>query len=230
MPPRKDMSVLIGRTFNRLTITNVSPPTKKGKRFAHCNCVCGNNKLIELWSVTAGVVKSCGCYQREMGAIQGIKNIKHGYCRRLEPRKAEHAIWNMIVQRCTNKKNKQWRDYGGRGIKVCRRWRYSFALFIKDVGPRPTNRHSIERIDNNSHYMPSNCRWALPKEQARNKRNNLIIEYMGRKQTASAWAEEYGLPSYIVSSRWRLGWSVKRILNTPVQRQVKKKGGEAHEC
>ena len=98
-----------------------------------------------------------------------------------------------MKQRCTNPRNQKWHLYGGRGIKVCRRWLESFANFIEDMGPRPTSGHCLERSENDGHYEPDNCVWATPKEQARNTRRTVLIEIDGLTKCRKDWLSHFGM-------------------------------------
>lgn len=100
----------------------------------------------------------------------------------------EYKTWYSMIKRCSDKNRLDYKNYGGRGIKVCDKWVSSFDLFFKDMGYRPEG-HSLDRIDNNGNYEPSNCRWATSKVQGRNTRNNSVIEYNGDKKCISEWAE-----------------------------------------
>ncbi len=116
----------------------------------------------------------------------------------------EHKIWKGITKRCYNPKCAQYDDYGGRGIGMCDRWQgpAGFTNFLSDMGPRPSPKHSIDRIDNNKGYGPENCRWATRSEQARNKRNNRMFTINGKTQTISAWCEELNLKYHTVYGRF----------------------------
>jgi len=129
-------------------------------------CDCGNDKLIVANSVIVGLTKSCGCLKREI--LIG-RNYRHG--RRRTP---EYKAWQDMNARCGNPKNKSFSDYGGRGITVCERWRNSFQAFFDDVGPRPSDEHSIDRIQNGGDYEPSNVRWANRSQQMKNRRPRRI--------------------------------------------------------
>lgn len=103
-----------------------------------------------------------------------------------------YRAWNAIKYRCNNPNYKEYHLYGGRGIKVCDRWAKSFELFASDIGERPTDLHSIDRIDFNGNYEPNNCRWATEIEQQRNKRSNKWIEFDGKKMVLKQWADFLG--------------------------------------
>lgn len=128
-----------------------------------------------------------------------------------------YRVWGAMKERCENQNNRGYRRYGGRGIKVCERWRSSFENFMMDMGPRPEGqRYTVERVDTNGDYEPSNCRWATYKEQARNKRDNRLITFNGQTKCAAEWEEELGLRRGAVLRRLdQHGWSVEKAITTP---------------
>lgn len=151
----------IGHKFGRLLIKELKYK-KLGKSYyvyALCLCDCKKEKLICLSSILSGRSKSCGCRQGK---------YKHGMYKT-----KEYFIWSQMIQRCTNPKDKGYKYWGGRGISVCKRW-LSFANFYKDMGKKPKN-YSIDRINNDGNYCPSNCRWASRQDQAFNQRHALGI-------------------------------------------------------
>src|SRR6185369_8477317 len=119
------------------------------------------------------------------------------------------------IDRCENPNNPSYKRYGARGISVCRAWRTSFLAFLADMGRKPSPRHSVERDDGDGNYEPGNCRWATPKEQARNRRDNVVLAHKGRVACVGEWAEITGLPSHVIRNRLRDGWETTRILTTP---------------
>ncbi len=130
----------------------------------------------------------------------------------------EWSSFCAMKTRCYNKRSKNWNHYGGRGIKVCKRWRQysSFITFLEDMGPRPT-KHSLDRFpDMNGNYEPSNCRWASVKEQTRNRRTRKLLTHQGETLCVVEWAEKTGIPKGIIRNRIRAKWSVEKILTTPV--------------
>lgn len=128
----------------------------------------------------------------------------------------ERYIWRAMIQRCTDPKNKAWERYGGRGIRVCRRWRDSFESFLNDVGCRPSPRHTIDRINNRAGYKPGNVRWATQKEQQRNRRNNRYLTLDGRTMMLDEWASVMNINPGTIWGRLGRGWSTRRALTEPI--------------
>src|SRR5262249_5553013 len=128
----------------------------------------------------------------------------------------EYSIWWQMVRRCTWPKHQMYSAYGGRGIKVCERWFNNFGNFYAEMGPRPAG-CSLDRIDNDGHYEPSNCRWATRKQQNDNKQQTRWLTFNGKTQTLMAWAKELGLPPNSLRNRINDGWDVERALTTPIQ-------------
>lgn len=133
--------------------------------------------------------------------------VTHGQARRHGGRTAEHRIWGMMLQRCTNPKNEAYKDYGDRGISVCDRWR-QFENFFADMGPRPSPRHTIERANNNLGYSPLNCNWQTRKVQNRNYSRNRLITFDGLTMCVTDWAEHIGIPAPLLLARIGRGVSV----------------------
>ena len=151
---------LTGQKFGRLTA--LSPTNKRsgsGSVIWRCRCVCGNTHETSSHSLILGHCRSCGCLQLELARAQ--------FTHRMSRSKIYH-IWASMIQRCENPKNPRFKDYGGRGIKVCKKW-HSFENFYEDVGDKPENR-SLDRSDNDGNYQPENCKWSTSKEQAQNSR------------------------------------------------------------
>ena len=130
-------------------------------------------------------------------------------------------IWAEMIQRCTNPNNQSFNRYGGRPdnpVTVCDRWRYGeagksgYECWRLDIGPRPSKDLSMDRTDNDKGYYPDNVKWTLPLEQSGNRRDNVVIEHNGKRQTASAWARETGLPVDVIYYRTRKGWPLEHIL------------------
>lgn len=171
-------------------------------------CDCGNEKSVDGSSLRRGSTKSCGCMGMEMLSLGPKIAKKHGHT---IFRSRTYQAWNSMKQRCYNPRNDRYYDYGGRGIKVCDRWRNSFEAFLQDMGERPHGK-SIDRKDFNGDYNPENCRWATAKEQQNNMRSNVRIEWLGEIRTISQWAECNGIKRGTLSTRIRRGWSIADAL------------------
>lgn len=183
------------------------------RRMGRFRCLCGKEFIDRVDKIKSGDSRGCGCRQGR---------IIHGLTRNGE-KPDEFKIWCKIKERCYNVKDKRYIDYGARGIKVCDRWRYSFKLFYEDMGCRPNSTYSIERINNNGNYEPTNCKWGTKKNQARNRRSNVYIEYNGEKKCISEWAEILNLHQMTLWSRiFRYNWSIKKAFEFP-KRESKKK-------
>jgi hypothetical protein len=122
-----------------------------------------------------------------------------------------------MKDRCLNQNNREYHNYGGRGISVYDPWIHSFEEWYVHMGYPPSPEHSIERINNNGNYEPGNVKWATREEQSLNKRTNHLIEFNGKTQTLSQWADELGISIQTLSSRFRYGWSIPKILTTPIR-------------
>jgi hypothetical protein len=149
-----------GETINRLTFVR-----KTGSGRWLFTCACGAEHETAARSVFNGRVKSCGCLGRELTTE---RNIRHGGAFRVA-RRPEYIVWVAMRKRCRNPQSPDYPRYGGRGINVCARWE-DFGNFISDMGPRPSARHSIDRVNNDGNYEPGNCRWTTPDVQAANRK------------------------------------------------------------
>jgi hypothetical protein len=158
--------VMTGQRFNRLVAIR-----QVGVRHGHADwlfrCDCGAEKVIPGYRARNRNAASCGCHRREQC---GTMSRTHG-----ETHSVEYTTWTSMTQRCFNPRNRAYKDYGGRGITVCERWRTSFEAFLADMGRRPAPGLSLDRIDNNHGYEPWNCRWATKFEQNNNKRRATFI-------------------------------------------------------
>lgn len=207
MPKRIDLT---GQVFHRLTVVKCSG-TANGHALWKCLCTCGEVCAVRACDLKSGNTMSCGCYKSEQAASHGMSDS------------SEYKIWDAMLQRCGNPKTQKYTAYGGRGITVCAEWS-SFEQFYKDMGPRPSKDHSIDRIDNNGNYCKENCRWATRKEQQNNKRSNRMLTCKGETHALTQWAAELGIS--LDGLRWRLkqGWSDEDAVTIPVKSRNRKGG------
>lgn len=178
--------------------------------------LCGTNFITEIARAKMMNVVSCGCFRKQNSAKM---HTKHGHSKygRMSP---EYVSWQRMVQRCSNSNYENYDSYGGRGIKVCERWKKSFTNFLSDMGNKPFPKAHIDRIGNNGDYTPSNCRWVSCKENARNKRNNLVIEWKGKVRTLSQWSELLNINKNTLRDRiYSKNWTIGDALTVPVMRK-----------
>lgn len=206
---------LTGFKYGKLKVLGFAGSGKRGHKYWFCLCDCGNSVRVGRCDLTSGHTASCGCLQVEKTRK---RCTKHGHSKRGK-KSLIYGIWLSMLNRCRNPKYHQYKDYGGRGIQVCERWKESFENFLADMGERPQGK-TLERNEVNGNYEPSNCRWATTIEQGNNKRNNVFLTYNGETKTISQWNRYFGFGKNIVSGRLRLGWSVEKALTTPIKTQV----------
>lgn len=205
----------VGKKFGRLSVLEIlSKVGNRGHILAKCKCDCGAEKTAILAKVISGDTTSCGCRQIESSAfLHRSHGMSHTYI---------YPIWCAMIARCTNPNIATYDDYGGRGICVCERW-LLFENFYSDVGDRPSSLYTLDRIDNDGNYEPSNVRWATRKEQARNRRSNTTLTHNGLTLCIAAWAEITGLTYDCIKQRKRkLHWSDEKTLTFPVQIQTRR--------
>ena len=200
MPREYTRKDLTGSVFGKLTVLREFPTSARQTRRWICRCVCGAETISQQGHLVTGAALGCrACGSRTHG------HAGHG------AETGEYRVWKSMRTRCENPNSGSYPDYGGRGIRVCDRWA-SFEQFAADMGPRPTQRHSIDRIDNDLGYEPANCRWATASQQARNQRSNRIIVAFGRSQSLAAWSEETGIPGYTIRRRLERGATPEQAL------------------
>lgn len=186
-----------GNTYGRLTVLSIV----NRKYHWNCLCSCGKETIVLGEHLRTSNTRSCGCLKKE---VVSKRNTRHGMYHA-----PGYRTWQNMLQRCNNPKNSEYKNYLGRGIKVCSEW-HDFAKFFADMGPLPQGM-SLDRIDNNGDYCKVNCRWATTKEQSRNKRSNRILELNGEKLHAVDWAKKLGIDYSTLHKRLEK-WPIERAL------------------
>lgn len=195
MPPRIDLT---GRQFGKLrVIGRAERQSARSLWYWLCQCECGNQKIVSGINIGRNT-NSCGCIRNHQGAL----TRKHPLWRR----------WSNMIDRCTNPKNKDFRNYGGRGIDVCERWKH-FPSFLSDMEASYFKGATLDRRDNDGNYCPENCRWASIKEQSNNTRKTIFLDTPWGRMTASEAAELTGVPLSRLSNRVLRGWPIERLFD-----------------
>lgn len=197
-----------GERIGRFTVVRRAP--NQGKHVTwKCRCDCGKIRFVPS-SLLGSKTRSCGCLRR---ALLSARTTKHG-----KARLPEYFVWHAMIRRCHDPRHNAYQRYGGAGIVVCAEWRRSIVAFLRDMGRRPSPKHTLDRIDSNGPYSPANCRWATRAMQARNKANNTWISLDGERMIMADWAKRLGMPrSNLI---WRLRhWPLARALTQPFKKR-----------
>lgn len=210
---------LTGKIFGRLKVIQYAY-REKDKNFWECECNCGNKIFTTSSCLTKGYTKSCGCLQRDLAR----RNKKHGYAHKL----SLYYIWKSMKERCNNKNDKSYKNYGDRGIKVCNEWQNNYLTFhnwafesgyVEEKLPNGKNKLTLDRINVNGDYEPSNCRWITNAEQARNKRNNTKVKYNGTMVNLRDLCDRLNVKYETMYRRiFCSHWDIEKALLQPIKR------------
>lgn len=193
---------MVGTRFGRLIVTSFSHRKETVGFFWNCLCDCGNTSVLSTSVLRSGSTQSCGCYRKD-------KITKHNM-----HKTRIYSKWRSMLSRCRNPRNINYKNYGGRGITVSDSW-LDFENFYGDMGDPPTDKHQIDRINNEGNYEASNCRWVTNKENARNKRTNRLITLGGKTQCVSAWAEDLNIKVSTINHRLGNDWPGDVAISRP---------------
>jgi hypothetical protein len=197
---------LKGQTFERLTVIARAPNRGKSTQWV-CQCVCGTICRVGAADLQKQSTRSCGCLNKER---LHEHTWKHGMSKT-----PEFWIWQAMRKRCLKPTDPAFPQYGGRGITVCESWQHSFATFYKDMGPRPSPKHTLERRDNARGYEAANCCWATRHTQTRNTRRNRMITLHGETRCLADWCAYYAIHPVTVLNRLKRHWPMEQALTTP---------------
>jgi hypothetical protein len=199
---------IVGHVFGRYTVIAKSPRAGTHSYWV-CRCACGNERTVRGDSLLCGHSGSCGCLCAE---VSSKKARTHG-----RTKTTEYKTWQGMRSRCDNARDHGYPRYGGRGIRVCQRWRTSFEQFFADMGPKPSPTHSLDRINNDGDYEPRNCRWASKATQSRNRGSNRLLTLNGETKPLIEWAEAIGVTHRTLTMRLLNKWPIEKALTTPLQ-------------
>lgn len=217
MPVAENLS---GHRFGKLVAICDIGRTKRG-RVWKCRCDCGGETTSVSTYLKNGHKRSCGCLHAESAKVAGQKQRTHGHTSKDRKRTAsEYHAWASMKSRCLNPNTASFKRYGARGIKVCERW-MDFTNFYADMGEKPSPKHSLERLDTNGNYEPSNCVWADAFQQASTRTNVRSISAFGKIMTAAAWSRETGINATVIRNRIDSGWEPEKALRTPIRKIVR---------
>lgn len=207
LPSNTQFQNLTGKTYGYLLVVEYKGKNLKKEHLWLCLCKCGTQIVVRGHSLKTNNTKSCGCFVKE-----GLKKrlTTHGLSKT-----PEYYIWEALISRCKNPSQASYKHYGNRGIKVCKRW-LKFENFYKDMGPRPSNKHEIDRKDNDKGYYPSNCRWVTRSENSRNTSKNVMITYDNKTKCLTDWAVFLGINRNTLNNRLNRGWDIETAFTKPV--------------
>lgn len=197
---------LTGKRFGKLTVVKRVESATNGSSQWLCRCDCGNEIVLPYYTLKRRTRDNCGCIEKPHF------NTKHG-----GSNTALYNMWKLMIYRCENPKNNAYKYYGARGLSVCEEW-HDFLVFKKWVDDtKPDGEYTLDRIDNNKGYSPSNCRWASKSTQANNRRSNVQIDYNGETHNLMEWSSILGFDYKRVHNRmYKLGWTFEQAIQTPI--------------
>lgn len=209
---------LTGKRFGKLMVIGGRESIKtlkesKPRVYWDCLCDCGNQVKIRGDQLKNGHTNSCGCYEYRCGVKHNLSNTKL------------HYIYKSMKNRCFNKNVTGFNRYGGRGITICEEWENSFKSFYDwSIKNGYVEGLSIDRINNNGNYEPANCRWVTKQDQANNTSSNVLVSYFNEYITLSELSIRIGIKYKTVHARYKKGWSIEKIINTPLiaNKKIKK--------
>lgn len=203
---------LTGQRFGRLTVIEYAGQSKQKTAMWKCQCDCGNTVTVRSICLRKGDTQSCGCY-----AVEQVKkaNTKHGMKTRASKPDRIYNIWNSMKGRCQNPNNDDYEHYGGRGIVVCEEWQEFEPFYDLAMANGYEKNLTIDRINVNGNYEPSNCRWADVMVQNNNKNDNRYITANGETHTLAEWGRIAGIKPDTIAKRMKKGWSVEDAVTTP---------------
>jgi len=186
---KRDLSLFIGTKYNKLTIIGIGQKDKQRNVMVVCLCECGNQTIAKVWDLANNKKKSCGCLLAEQKEIWKTINKSHGM--------SNHpldSVYSSMIQRCYNPRCSGYKNYGGRGIKVCDEWKDDINSFLNwGLSNSWAKGLELDRKDNDKNYGPDNCRFVTKLVNSRNKRNNYYVVYKGEKKTLKEWCEKFSL-------------------------------------
>lgn len=191
---------LVGQVFHHLTVTHRDGSEKGRQARWACVCKCGATTTVAGFNLKSGSVKSCGCWLLEVHKTHGMAGSKI------------YNIWQHMHRRCYDTRTPAYANYGGRGIKVCKRW-FKFENFLKDMGEAPTGR-TLDRRKNDGNYTPSNCRWATGREQVTNRRCSRNVFLDGVLTPLVIACETKGVPYARAIKRMQRGQAIESFFGT----------------
>lgn len=216
-----DVNDYIGMKSGKLIVIGLSERKETDRsNYLDCLCECGNTTRLLPYQISGEKVKSCGCVK-----IQSVKKMRENNNSPEDGRTKNklYGRWKAMLRRCENPNSHRYYRYGARGIKVCDEWHdfWAFAKWVDSMGGIPKG-YTIDRINNDGNYEPSNCRFASASEQAINKSSNVMIEFKGKIQTLKEWSNELNISWDVLDNRLLNGWNVEKALSTPVMTQFSK--------
>ena len=206
---------LIGKLIFLKDVENTTP------RKALFMCpICSNQFTTDISRAKLNRVVSCGCYRKENSKKL---HFKHGHTKD-NKMSSEYVSWQRMIQRCQNLGYANYHNYGGRGISVYNKWKDSFVSFLEDMKEKPFRNAQLDRINTDGNYEPSNCRWVTCKENSRNRKNNLIIEWNNQKKTLTKWSEILNINKNTLRDRiYSTKWTLEEAMSTPLLKKGEKK-------